>query len=143
MFGVNEVRLVPFIDARIPAGFPSPANDYEEESIDLLKLLKPRPNSTFLFTTSGDSMKGAFIPDRSIIIVDKSLHPKNNNIVVAKYNGAYTVKYFCISEGKCYLVPANEKYKAVEITEEMEMEVWGVVTFIIINPKDIENVRTC
>ena len=134
---------VPFFDAGIPAGFPSPAADYEEESINLLEKLVPRPLSTFFVTTVGDSMQEAFIPEKSILVVDRKLKPKNNSIVVATYNGEFTVKYYAVKEGKCYLVPANKKYKPIEITEEMQMEVWGVVTYIIINPKDVKNVCPC
>ena len=143
MIGKKEIRVVPFIDARVSTGFPSPANDYEEDPINLLEHLMPKPLSTFIISTNGDSMNKAFIPNRSILIVDKSIRPKNNSIVVASYNGEFTVKYYCLREGKCYLVPANEKYSVVEVTEEMQMEIWGVVTFIIIDPKDIRNVRTC
>lgn len=139
----DEPILIPFIDSRIPAGFPSPANDYLEDPINLSELLMPRPLSTFIMTSSGDSMNKAFIPDRSILVVDRSLKPKNDDIVVATYHGVFTVKYYCLKNGKLFLVPANEKYAAVEVTEEMEMQVWGVVTFIIINPKDVSYVRTC
>ena len=134
--------LLPLIDYKIPAGFPSPAMDYMEERIDLTKQLAPHPLSTFYSYCEGDSMIDACIPPNSILVIDKSLTAKSGDIVVAFLNGGYTVKYIKFENNKCFLIPANKKkkYATIEITEEMEMIVWGVVTNVVI---DTKNIRLC
>lgn len=132
--------LIPFIDSRVPAGFPSPANDSLEEGVDLNEEFIKHPSSTFIFTTTGDSMINAFIPPKSCLLIDRSITPKNGDIVLAVVTGEFTIKYFEKTELRCRLVPANEKYKPIEITEEMQMQVWGVVTRIFIDPKDVKYV---
>lgn len=138
---LESLRLIPFIDSRISAGFPSPANDYLEERINLNEEFIKHPLSTFIFTTEGDSMIGAFIPPKACLIVDRSVTPINGSIVLAVVNGEFTVKFLEKTGTCCRLLPANKKYKPLDITEEMQMQVWGVVTGIIIDPKDISNVR--
>ncbi len=117
-------------------GFPSPADDAMEESINLDKALIQHPLSTFIVSTEGDSMRDAFIPHKSMLLVDKSVKPKNGDIVVAVINGEFTVRFYHYNNVRCRLLPANEKYKPIEVTEEMQMQVWGVVIKIIIDPKD-------
>src|SRR6218665_2455541 len=85
--------LVTLIDARVPAGFPSPAMDYMEEQIDLQKVLVPHPQATFYFRVTGYSMIDACLTDKSILIVDRSLTAQSGHIVVAHVNGGFTVKY--------------------------------------------------
>ena len=136
-------KLIPFFDARVPASFPSPANDYLEETINLNEEFIKHPLSTFIFTSEGDSMIKAFIPPKACLLVDRSVTPKNGDIVLAVVNGEFTVKYFESTEFRCRLIPANEKYKPMEITEEMQMLVWGVVIKIIIDPKDVKYVCPC
>jgi len=116
--------------------------DYMEERIDLAKELAPHPLSTFYAYCDGDSMVDAFIPPNSILVIDKSLTAKTGDVVVAYLNGGFMVKYIKFTEGKCWLVPANKQknYKTIEITEDMEMTVWGVVTNVVINTK---NIRLC
>lgn len=133
----KEALLILSYNAHIPAGFPSPAADYMEERIDLNKELVPHPNSTFVVSCQGDSMINAFIPAKAKLVVDRSVKPQNGSIVVAVVNGEFTVKYLRKNKHKCWLVPANSKYSEIEITEEMNMQVWGVVTNIIINPTDV------
>ena len=133
----SESLTILTYDANIPAGFPSPAADYMEERIDLNKELVPHPNSTFVVSCQGDSMINAFIPAKAKLVVDRSVKPQNGSIVVAVVNGEFTVKYLRKNKHKCWLVPANSKYTEIEITEEMNMQVWGVVTNIIINPSDV------
>ena len=134
--------FVPLINFEIPAGFPSPAMDYMEERIDLAVQLAPRPLSTFYSKCDGDSMVDAYIPSGAILVIDKSLTAKSGDIVVAYLNGGFTVKYIKFQEGKCFLIPANKKkkYPITEVTAEMEMIVWGVVTNIVI---DTKNIRLC
>ncbi len=114
------------------AGFPSPAADYSEKSLDLNSRLIKHPASTFYFEVEGDSMKDANIPDKSLLIVDRSLKPANNAIVVASLNGEFVVKHLVKTFKGYSLVPANAKYKTVEVTEEMNFLVYGVVTSVVI-----------
>ena len=125
-------------NAGIPAGFPSPAADYMEERIDLNKELVPRPHSTFVVSCQGDSMINAFIPPRARLVVDRSLTAKSGDIVLAIINGEFTVKFFKQNDHNCFLVPANSKYKDIKVLPEMNMEVWGVVTTIITEVKDVK-----
>ena len=124
----------------VPAGFPSPATDYLEERIDLSKELIKHPLSTFLVQSEGDSMINAFIPPKALLLVDRSITPQNGDIVLAVLNGDFTVKFLKKNNLKCWLVPANSKYREMEITEEMNMQIWGVVITVISDPK---NLRKC
>ncbi|MDP9040646.1 MAG: translesion error-prone DNA polymerase V autoproteolytic subunit [Bacteroidota bacterium] len=130
------MKLV-YYNAGVRAGFPSPATDYLEERIDLNREFIPHPNSTFLVSSIGDSMIGAFIPPRATLVVDRSIIPQNGSIVVAVINGEFTVKFLQKNDYFCRLVPANPKYPEIRITPEMDMQIWGVVTRIIIDPKEV------
>jgi DNA polymerase V len=118
----------------VPAGFPSPASDYIDKSIDLNEILIKNKVATFLVRALGDSMIEAGIFSGDILIVDKSITPANKNIVVAILNGEFTVKRFIKNGNKIFLKPENKKYKDIEISGEDEFKIWGVVTFVIHNP---------
>ena len=137
---INNSSLIPLFDFKIPAGFPSFTMDISEELIDLAQQLAPRPISTFYSYCEGDSMIDACIPPKSILVIDKSLTAKSGDIVVAVVNGGFTVKYIKFEGNKCFLIPANKNkgYPIVEVTAEMEMEVWGVVTNVVISAKDLK-----
>lgn len=122
----------------IPAGFPSPAADYIMEEIDLGKELIPRPLSTFIVKVIGDSMINNYIPSGARLVVDRSLKPKNNSIIVGVINGEFTVKRFFKDRKAVLLIPGNPRYPKIPVTEEMEFLVWGVVTQIIIDPTKLE-----
>jgi DNA polymerase V len=128
-----------YYETAVPAGFPSPALDYMEERIDLSRELISHPLSTFIVECTGDSMMGAFIPPKARLLVDRSLTPVNGSIVVAVLNGEFTVKFLRKNEHRCWLVPANSKYPEIKISGEMDMEVWGVVTYIITDTQDVRN----
>ncbi|MEO8148543.1 MAG: translesion error-prone DNA polymerase V autoproteolytic subunit [Bacteroidia bacterium] len=134
---VNLSGALSFAGTYIPAGFPSPAADYEEDRIDMNELLIKHPSSTFFIKVEGKSMINAFIPNKALLVVDKSITAKNNDIVVAVINGEFTVKKFVINKKGYWLMPANDDYKPIEISEEMNFLIWGVVTKIIIDPKDV------
>ena len=118
-------------DARVPAGFPSPAADYEEDKLDLNKHLIRHPAATFFVRTIGDSMVGAGIHCGDLLIVDRSLEARDKSVVIAVVNGELTVKRIRIRNKKITLEPENKSYRAQEINENMEFEVWGVVTSVI------------
>jgi DNA polymerase V len=136
---LSEEQGIISYDFQVPAGFPSPAMDYMQERIDLNKEFIPHPLSTFIIESSGYSMINAFIPPRARLIVDRSITPKNGDIVLAVLNGEFTVKFLKKNQYKCLLVPANSKFKEIEITGEMDMQIWGVVTNIITTVKDVKS----
>ena len=113
------------------AGFPSPASDYIEERLDLNQRLVKHPAATFFVRAGGDSMQGAGIFDGDILVVDRSLKPSDMCVVIAALDGDFTVKRLRISGGKPLLVPENPKYRPIEIDEDSDFRIWGVVTYVI------------
>ena len=120
----------------VQAGFASPASDYAEEDIDLAKLLAYKP-SVFYLRARNDSMIEAGIHENAILVIDKGLTPKNYDIVIASLMGEFTVKYYVKDMQGIRLLPANQKYKPVTITEEMGFQVWGVVTAVVIETRKL------
>ena len=116
------------------AGFPSPAENYIEEYLDIGKYLVNNIESTFFVRISGDSMINVGIYNNDIMVVDKSLTPKNQSIVVASLNGELVVKKFLKDkQGKCYLKSENENYPKIILDSKMETTIWGVATYVIHN----------
>jgi|TARA_B110000037_G_C17049829_1_gene477236 DNA polymerase V len=113
---------------KVPAGFPSPADDHIEKKLDLNDYLIKQKEATFFVRIKGDSMIDAGIHDNDIVIVDKSQKASNGDIVLASIDGEFTVKLLSSYKSKYRLLAANEKYKPIEINESMQFEVWGVVT---------------
>ncbi len=128
---------LPYFSIQVKAGFPSPAADYIAERIDLNDFFIKHPMATFIVECTGDSMIGAFIPPKAKLIVDRSLTPENGDIVLAVVNGEFTVKFFKKNDMKCLLVAANRKYQDIQLQEGMTMEIWGVVTAIMTETKDV------
>jgi DNA polymerase V len=126
----SYIELPLFLES-VSAGFPSPADDYLEGRIDLNEFLIINPAATFLVRVTGDSMNDAGIYSGDILIVDRSLTPKDNNIIIAVIDSELTVKRLRLIKNKFYLHPENIKYKPIEITEQMNFEVWGVVRTVI------------
>ena len=127
---VSKQKLSIF-SARISAGFPSPAADYEEGRLDLNKHLVKNPAATFFVRVSGDSMTGAGVHDGDLLIVDRSKEPVSGNVVIAVLDGELTVKRLRIRNDKYTLEPENDNYPVQKITKDSEFEVWGVVTNVI------------
>ncbi len=121
---------VPLVEG-LKAGFPSPAEDYAEPTLDLNRHVVRNPASTFYARISGDSMEGAGISDGDIVVIDKSLEPKDGSVAVCFIDGEFTLKRILIDKGRLWLQPANPKFKPIEITEENHFVVWGIVTYII------------
>lgn len=124
---------VDYAEGGVRAGFPSPAQDYETESIDLNRELVRHPATTFYARAKGDSMRDCGIDDGDLLIVDKALEPQDDNIVVAFVDGEFTLKRIRIDKaGNClWLVPANDDYPPLRVTAENHFVVWGVVTYNI------------
>lgn len=128
----SELELA-FAEQGIRAGFPSPAQDYLSESIDLNKELVKHPATTFYARAVGDSMKDCGIDDGDLLVIDKSLEPQEGDIIVAYVDGEFTLKKVRLdAPGKClWLMPANEEYSPIRVTEENSFIIWGVLTYNI------------
>ncbi len=127
----KDKYVLPFSQSYVKAGFPSPAQDYIEDRVDIFNRIVRHPTATFLVRAKGDSMEGKGIQDGDILVVDRSLLAKNNSIIVAYIDGEFTVKRFVKSVSKVYLYPANDNYKPIEITKENDFLIWGVVTYVL------------
>jgi len=116
---------------RVAAGFPSPADDYLEGQLDLNKYLIRHPAATFFVRVTGDSMIGAGIHSGDMLIVDRALEPGDKKVVIAVVNGELTVKRLCKQKDRLVLMPENDRYEPIFIENEMDLEIWGVVTSVI------------
>ena len=119
------------IEQGISAGFPSPADDFKEIRISLDRELVKNRDATFYARVSGESMIGAGLDDGDLLVIDRSLFPENGKIAVCLVNGEFTVKRIVQEDGKLYLKAENEKYKPIELKEENELIIWGVVEYVI------------
>ncbi len=115
----------------ISAGFPSPANDYLENAIDLNKELIRNPDSTFFGRVKGMSMKDAGIEDGDVLIVDKSVNARDGMIAVCYIDGEFTLKRIRLGKNSVTLLPANNQYAPIVVTEENDFLIWGIVTYVI------------
>ena len=115
----------------ISAGFPSPADDFKENRISLDRELVKNKEATFYARVSGDSMVGAGLDDGDLLVIDRSLNPENGKIAVCLVDGEFTVKRIKKEKKKLYLMPENKKYKPIELKEENELIIWGVVEYVI------------
>lgn len=119
------------IEQDISAGFPSPADDFKEIRISLDKELVKNKESTFYARVNGNSMEDAGISDGDLLIIDRSLEAKNNKIGIFFIDGEFTVKRILIKEGDLYLKPENKNFKLFKISEENNLIIWGIVTYVI------------
>ena len=121
----------PIIEGGISAGFPSPADDFKEIRISLDENLVRNKEATFYARVSGESMTDAGLDHGDLLVIDRSLEPKDGKIAVCFIDGEFTVKRLKITEGVLYLMPENKKYKPIAVTEDNTLLVWGVVTYVI------------
>lgn len=135
---VSQVRplSLPLFDVKVVAGFPIPLNNDEQaQHIDILRLLCPHPDASYLIRVQGHSMIEAGVQDGDLVLVDKSLrHPSEKQIAVCELNGEYTLKRVVERKGRVWLVPANPDFPEIEVKEGDAFSVWGVVTYIIHKP---------
>ena len=124
---------LPFVDEGIAAGFPSPAQDYMDLTLDLNKALIKHPSATFYGRVKGDSMIDAGIEEGDILVIDRSIDYQDGLTAVCFVDGEFTVKKLKIEKDKIWLMPANKSYQPIEVTEENEFMIWGIVTFVIKN----------
>lgn len=126
----NQIEL-PYISSGIKAGFPSPAADFDESKISLDNVLVKNKEATFYAKASGNSMTGAGIDDGDILVIDRSIEPKNNKVSVCFIDGEFTVKRIKIEEEAVFLMPENPNYKPIKVAPENDLIIWGIVTYVI------------
>ena len=124
-------RALPAVQGRVPAGFPSPAEDYAVKRQDLNELLIRHPHATFFWQVSGFSMREAGIEDGDILVVDRALKARSGDIVVAQVDGDFTVKYLRLRANRPRLEPANPTFPTITFREGQQLIVCGVVTAVI------------
>lgn len=123
-FPILSNLKLPFFSSSVPAGFPSPAEDYVEQKLDLNDFIQ-HPSATFFVRASGESMIGAGIYPGDLLVVDRSIEAKNRSIVIAVVDGEMTLKRLIKKQGQCYLRPENPKFPNIPMKEGDE--IWGVV----------------
>ena len=120
-----------FVEEGISAGFPSPAADYKNKRISLDEELIKDKNTTYYARVSGESMIGAGLDNDDLLVIDKSITPKDGKIAVCYVDGEFTVKRLKITKECIYLMPENENYKPIKVTQEKQLLIWGIVTYVI------------
>lgn len=127
---VNSLGAI-YFDAGISAGFPSPAEDFKQERLSLDNELIKNKEATFFARVSGQSMIDAGLNDNDLLVIDRSLSPEHNKIAVCFLDGEFTVKRLRVEHGEVWLQPENKRYKPIQITEENDFVIWGIVTNVI------------
>ncbi len=122
---------LPFVDEGIMAGFPSPAQDYMDLTLDLNKELIKHPSATFYGRVKGTSMIDAGINEGDILVIDRSLDYQNGMTAVCFIDGEFTVKKLKIEKDKIFLIPANADYQPIEVNQDNDFMIWGIVTYVI------------
>jgi DNA polymerase V len=122
---------IPLFLSLVHAGFPSPADDYVDKALNLHELGIAHPATTYFVRVQGESMVKAEICERDLLVVDRAVDPVNGSSIVASLNGEFTVKRLRKMQGGVYLLPENPLFKPIKIIEEMDFQVFGVVTYII------------
>lgn len=130
----TDSLVLPMVGTRICAGFPSPADDFLDEEVDLVRILTPNRAATFLWRVSGHSMVEAGIHDGDVVVVDRSARPKHGEVVVATINGEVSLKLFQ-NDGTPRLAFANRAMPVFALNESSDVEIWGTVTWTLHKPR--------
>lgn len=115
----------------ISAGFPSPADDFKELRISIDQEVVRNEEATFYARVSGESMQGAGLDDGDLLVIDRSLEPQHDKIAVCFIDGEFTVKRLKVGPKGIFLMPENPKYQPIEVTEDNELIIWGIVTYVL------------
>lgn len=121
----------PLLLHKVAAGFPSPAADYVEKSLDLNAYLVAHREASFFFRVSGDSVSGAGIIDGDVVLIDRSINPCHGQFVLAVIDGEYTLKRLHHLHGVIELHPENPAFTPIRLSEGQELQIWGVVAAVI------------
>tara|TARA_R110001583_G_scaffold122337_1_gene273626 strand:- start:9180 stop:9629 length:450 start_codon:yes stop_codon:yes gene_type:complete len=127
----TQLKERPIVNEDISAGFPSPAEDFKEIRISLDKELIKNEEATFYARVRGNSMIDANIEDGDLLVIDRSIETRNGKIAVCMIDGEFTIKRLKVEKNCMYLMPENKNYKPIKVTEENELIVWGIVTYVI------------
>ncbi|MDT0557983.1 translesion error-prone DNA polymerase V autoproteolytic subunit [Ichthyenterobacterium sp. W332] len=119
------------INSGVSAGFPSPADDFNQERLSLDDVLVKNKEATFFARVSGQSMINAGLDDNDLLVIDRSLEPEHNKIAICFIDGEFTVKRLRVEKDNIWLQPENPNYKAIKITEDNDFIIWGIVTNVI------------
>ena len=122
---------MPFIAAGIKAGFPSPAADFDETRISIDQIVVKHKEATFYAKANGNSMVGAGIDDGDILVIDRSLEPRDGKIAVCFVDGEFTVKRIKVESDCVYLLAENPKFQPIKVADENELIIWGIVTHVV------------
>ena len=127
----NKEAAIPLYASGVSAGFPSPADDFKELRISIDREVVKNEEATFYARVSGESMQGAGLDDGDLLVIDRSLEPQDNKIAVCFIDGEFTVKRLKVEQDCVYLMPENPKYQPIKVTEDNELIIWGVVTYVV------------
>lgn len=128
--GLGQIAALPLFSDRVPCGFPSPAQDYVEQRIDLNKLVIRHPSATYFVRAAGDSMNGAGIGSGDLLVVDSAKTAHHGDIVIAAVDGEFTVKRLQ-THPSIMLVPENPAYSPILVGGEESLDIFGVVTHVL------------
>lgn len=128
---VGPERRRPLFLSRVPAGFPSPADDYVETGLDLSEALIQNEEATFYVRVAGESMTGAGIHDGDVLVVDRSVEPSEGDVVIAALGGELTVKRYVVRRGRPCLMPEADGHDPIPVREGQELRVWGVAQHVV------------
>jgi DNA polymerase V len=127
----SQLKKRPIVNEDIAAGFPSPAEDFKEVRISLDQELVKNEDATFYARVRGNSMIDANIEDGDLLVIDRSLETRDGKIAVCMIDGEFTIKRLKVEKDCVYLMPENKDYKPIKVTEENELIVWGIVTYVV------------
>ena len=127
----SQFKKRPIVNEDIAAGFPSPAEDFKEVRISLDQELVKNEDATFYARVRGNSMIDANIEDGDLLVIDRSLETRDGKIAVCMIDGEFTIKRLKVEKDCVYLMPENKDYKPIKVTEENELIVWGIVTYVV------------
>ncbi|MGC1854661.1 MAG: translesion error-prone DNA polymerase V autoproteolytic subunit [Candidatus Aquirickettsiella sp.] len=129
---ISHTYLIPYLSSAVHAGFPSPADDFLEGHLDLNEYLIHHPAATYYVRVKGESMINAGIHDGDLLIVDRSLEPRDNKVVIAIVDGQLTVKRLKkLKNQQFVLIAENPDFPAIVVNEENNVSIWGIVTNVI------------
>lgn len=127
----NNIKDIPLAYTGVSAGFPSPADDFKELRISIDQEVVKNEEATFYARVDGQSMQGAGLDDGDLLVIDRSKEPEDNAIAVCFIDGEFTVKRLKVEEECIFLIPENPNYKPIKVTEDNQLIIWGVVTYVV------------
>ena len=127
----DHPHSMPLANTSVSAGFPSPADDFKELRISIDREVVKNEEATFYARVAGQSMQGAGLDDGDLLVIDRSKEPEDNAIAVCFIDGEFTVKRLKVEAECVYLMPENPNYSPIKVTEDNQLIIWGVVTYVV------------